>query len=715
MPTLVAVGSQTGTVTIWDMKRGEVVHKFGGSLSSSKVDGTSAHTGRIVDVLWCTIAADPLAKHRIFTAAEGSGLINEWRWNGQAGGSNAPRLTRSFTVSKKAVTRLAAPSDEPATLFAAGTDVCVVELETGHRVMRLAGHATPATSLATSTDGSIIVSGADERVLHVFDADVLVATGGREDADGSTGSASTRAPTVILAHPSRPVPRSVRITRVKKGVYHILAVSEDGSCCIWRYKRVKAEPGAQASSAPQPHSNKPLQPSCMVTLDSAQLDAALKGRKLGLQAEKPSIISASLLPPSSPGGAPQLVAVVGPLSAPTFYSTAYTAAEDPTRPLQFLALALRVPGAAETAVKVSEDNEEMEEDGKAKGGSATATGGAKAGKAAVAAGEQVVEARGGVAAARASGLTDASTSAVPGRKRKRSEGEDGEGAGAGGAGAGAPSEADVFEGVGEEDVDGEWTLGKSVQAVIAALRNPGASDLLAHTGTGGSGSGTLTAAPVAHASVTAELAASGSMVTVLSQALQAKDEAQIEMVLATNDKGVISSTVGRLPSSLVLPFLTRLVTRFQAKPSRGPQLLKWIQQLLTAHAGYLLGVPTLVPALEPLYTLIDSRLSVLKKLLKLQGRLELVLSQVHGGGAAGAKASDRTLRRAKLRLAQEQLEANAALRGRADDEEEEGEEGGDSEEEEAGDEGSEEEDDDDDEEEEEEEGDDDEEDEEDDE
>jgi hypothetical protein len=47
-----------------------------------------------------------------------------------------------------------------------------------------------------------------------------------------------------------------------------------------------------------------------------------------------------------------------------------------------------------------------------------------------------------------------------------------------------------------------------------------------------------------------------------------------------------------------------------------------------SHSSYLLSLPNLSTYLQPLSQLVDSRVSVFRKLLKLQGRLDLVLSQV---------------------------------------------------------------------------------------
>ena len=110
--------------------------------------------------------------------------------------------------------------------------------------------------------------------------------------------------------------------------------------------------------------------------------------------------------------------------------------------------------------------------------------------------------------------------------------------------------------------------------------------------------------------------------------LQADDDAALEAVLGHADRTVISNTLARLPIRWLLPFLAKLVVRLQARPGRGAQLSAWLHALVTGHAGYLLTLPDLPDRLSGLYALLEGRLAPYKKLLRLEGRLGLVLAQV---------------------------------------------------------------------------------------
>jgi U3 small nucleolar RNA-associated protein 5 len=109
------------------------------------------------------------------------------------------------------------------------------------------------------------------------------------------------------------------------------------------------------------------------------------------------------------------------------------------------------------------------------------------------------------------------------------------------------------------------------------------------------------------------------------------------------------------------------------------------------HTGFLLSQPALVANLEALYTVIDSRVAVYKKLLKLSGRLDLLMSQLPSehhhhqlqgrSGGGPSRISAKALRRAKLTVEQTALEEKIVAKRRIEelkeeeeDEDDEGEE-----------------------------------------
>ncbi len=124
-----------------------------------------------------------------------------------------------------------------------------------------------------------------------------------------------------------------------------------------------------------------------------------------------------------------------------------------------------------------------------------------------------------------------------------------------------------------------------------------------------------------------------SLVTVLSQALQTEDDTLLDQCLDIVDQKIVNSTVARISSTYVLPLLHRLVAKFERRPARGASLCVWVRSVLSAHTGYLLGVPELAKELSGLRQMISMRLSTYEAFLNLSGRLELVLNHQHAYSA----------------------------------------------------------------------------------
>ncbi|CAO3589709.1 unnamed protein product [Absidia cylindrospora] len=119
-----------------------------------------------------------------------------------------------------------------------------------------------------------------------------------------------------------------------------------------------------------------------------------------------------------------------------------------------------------------------------------------------------------------------------------------------------------------------------------------------------------------------------SLQTALVQALHSNDTALFEGCLRQRSPEVIATTVRRLPTSYVIPLLLQLIDKFQEKPTRAQEIMDWIQPVLQIHTAYLMTVPDLVRKLSNFYQAMDTRLSVLPKLMTLNGRLDIVNAQI---------------------------------------------------------------------------------------
>ncbi|GAA5923870.1 Utp5p [Sporobolomyces koalae] len=129
-----------------------------------------------------------------------------------------------------------------------------------------------------------------------------------------------------------------------------------------------------------------------------------------------------------------------------------------------------------------------------------------------------------------------------------------------------------------------------------------------------------------------------TLTTTLVQALHSSDAPLLESCLTHSNPVLVRSTVKRLPSgSLVLGLLEALVERLgkekrgkegMASVKRARALVVWLRETLIVHVGFLVTIPSLVNRLASLHASLTQRLALQPALLALNGRLELVMSQI---------------------------------------------------------------------------------------
>lgn len=127
---------------------------------------------------------------------------------------------------------------------------------------------------------------------------------------------------------------------------------------------------------------------------------------------------------------------------------------------------------------------------------------------------------------------------------------------------------------------------------------------------------------------------------VLVQGLQANDKQLINSALNISNVATIHNTVSKLPTTTIFPLLTYISNRLRSKPTAaGTPLVAWLRELLSQHASYLMSSPEVRTQLAAIYQHLDSRLASFKRLLKLHGRVELLLSQISDKEATLASTS----------------------------------------------------------------------------
>ncbi|CDW98693.1 hypothetical protein [Sporisorium scitamineum] len=142
-----------------------------------------------------------------------------------------------------------------------------------------------------------------------------------------------------------------------------------------------------------------------------------------------------------------------------------------------------------------------------------------------------------------------------------------------------------------------------------------------------------------------------SLASSLSQALHSGDTSLLTSCLNHNDPILIRNTVRKISGPLAVKLLEECVNRLNgvgghhvSKGSMGSQkargLMEWVRATLLNHMGYLMSLPNLVNRLSGLHATLTMRLATHERLLSLNGRLELVLSQIEARAAYASQASN---------------------------------------------------------------------------
>lgn len=119
-----------------------------------------------------------------------------------------------------------------------------------------------------------------------------------------------------------------------------------------------------------------------------------------------------------------------------------------------------------------------------------------------------------------------------------------------------------------------------------------------------------------------------SLLSLLTQALRTSDPALLESCLNTSHLPTIKSTLQKLPTQWILPFLNAIEARIRSRPARTRQLLPWLRTALLVHAGYLTSHPTIPTRLASLESLLRARVGTVTAMYALLGRLEIAMRSV---------------------------------------------------------------------------------------
>uniref|UniRef100_A0A1I8N3C4 Small-subunit processome Utp12 domain-containing protein n=1 Tax=Musca domestica TaxID=7370 RepID=A0A1I8N3C4_MUSDO len=121
-----------------------------------------------------------------------------------------------------------------------------------------------------------------------------------------------------------------------------------------------------------------------------------------------------------------------------------------------------------------------------------------------------------------------------------------------------------------------------------------------------------------------------SKVQLLVQSLHSKDETLLRSVLCTKDMKTIELTLQKLPVQYVGTLVNELTLLMQQRHTNVEYAMNWLKVLAQTHSSQLmaLGAEDLLNKFGPCIGIIEHRANCLKELSKLNGRLQLLVSQI---------------------------------------------------------------------------------------
>lgn len=115
---------------------------------------------------------------------------------------------------------------------------------------------------------------------------------------------------------------------------------------------------------------------------------------------------------------------------------------------------------------------------------------------------------------------------------------------------------------------------------------------------------------------------------LLTQGLVSRDTSIVNNVLQESNDIIIRNTVKSLAIDYVQPLLDVLRPRLTGHSKTATNAAKWLKWVLKMHAGFLLSHGHLLDKMEKMRRAMEARAETLDRAARLQGRLELVLTQV---------------------------------------------------------------------------------------
>ncbi|GFR42926.1 hypothetical protein Agub_g3822 [Astrephomene gubernaculifera] len=611
-----AIAGADGRVRVFDTGSGRLVVSLGGATESGKANGGPVGNGHLVEahtcITWVVIKEKGKKKQAVGVRGVAVGTaagdvklydvqLGELKW-------------RAVDAVQGGVKSLAFSADQ-GVILATGSSCSIVTLsaDSGEVKKRFEASKYPITCMALSPDGKHVFGGGSSMQLwnveqqeraakytgHPTEVRAVAFVPGQRHAvsaaSGERHVAIWDVPPAKKSKKQHPAVTTLNLedpavqldaASVSEGeTFNVAAVSEGGEAYVWLCHRETAAgmDGADAKTGL----------ACQLVMRLRVGDGGSKGANAG---RDEAVLGIRFQP--GPAG-PSLLVARGSSAKPAFETLAVPS-EAP-------------PAAADVIVSLRPVGGVLLPGGKADNG-ATATL------------DKSIQPRPRQAPTSGPGVTVLGTdnigqpvvtrTAAEAASRKR--GADDTDAGAAAAPAAAAQE--------EEEVvpdlpEGDVPLGERVAALESRTQGAAAEE----------------AGPSAPAGLPAGSSKADSLSVLLTQAIRSNDRALLERCLATSSPSLVANTVARIMPMDAALFLKAAVDRLVSRPSRASQLVAWIRAVLHHHTAYLMSAPGVQPSLTSLFQAIDARVKLHDPLLRLHGRLGLVLHHTRDKGQLPAE------------------------------------------------------------------------------
>lgn len=137
-----------------------------------------------------------------------------------------------------------------------------------------------------------------------------------------------------------------------------------------------------------------------------------------------------------------------------------------------------------------------------------------------------------------------------------------------------------------------------------------------------------------------------SLAPILKQYLKSREEKLLHELCQVVDRKVVEATVMDLSGMEAFAWLQECGLLLQKHPSKAKHLSEWMKHVLVHHCSFFMAHQSLRAELQPLHKALDDRVQSHQSLLRLSGKLDMLLASVNKGSKSltDKRATDRKMK-----------------------------------------------------------------------